>query len=1107
MNTLAPAPEQAGSADQALGVLIDELTSRLQAGQVVDVPAFLGAHPEHAQRLQQLLPALQMLADVGRSPAAGCAEGLVPPDPNDAAVGTLGDFRLLREVGRGGMGVVYEAVQISLGRRVALKVLPFAAALDARQLQRFKNEAQAAANLHHTNVVPVYGVGTERGVHYYAMQFIEGHTLAAMIHELRQTAGLDGPPTERLAGPAPPHDLVTGPWAPGQCGRAEPQPTGPYTPSPASASVTHPATPLTSGQAARGRAFFRTAANLGVQAAEALEHAHQLGVVHRDIKPANLLVETSSPPSPLGTAAGGEGLRLWITDFGLAHCQNQAGLTMTGDLVGTLRYMSPEQVLAKRVPVDHRTDVYSLGVTLYELLTLRPAFGGNNRPELLRQIAFEEPRPPRQRDKAIPAELETVVLKAMEKNPAERYATAQELADDLRRYLADRPIRAKRPTLWQRLAKWSRRHRPLVAAGLVMLLTVLGASLLSSVLIFRAYQAEATEHAQAKESLRFAVEVFDKIYLQLAQDQSPRDPRHEREVRKLLNRALPFYEQFVEHYRAHPTVRMQVVRAYRRMGDIHRLVGRLAEAKQAYAAAITTAGQLTEGAGSDQVALQALAASYNSLAEVEMETGDLAAADGHLGRAVELLSVWVNASPSFPAYRAELARSYHYRGLVLKQRGQRPPAEEHYGQAILLLDELARQFPGEPEYRAELAQVHSSAARWTRGPDNRENWPGNPQDDTTAGAHLRSAVKLLSGLANNFPDVPLYRQRLAAALEGVANLIDSKPEIFQQAIAIYSGLAAEFPTVPEYRAGLATACINLGFYYWIHTDVDPATECFRKAVELSRKLAAESPQATRHRELLAVSLLNHGEAMFVRGGLDGAGKLLDEAIGHFRALAKEFPQHFIYPYGLIFSCELSAAVFAALGKNEEAKDRQQQAEQAWGDTVAAFQNTARRQSALSHYCLHIADGWRNQAWVLGKLGRTQQAIAAEGRAIRWYDKGIDLSPQNGRLFISRGAAYLGLGKRDQAIADYRRAIVVTEVLAAKFPNEAGYRAIQGEAGVYLGNVLMAAGRVAEADKAYRRAQVVWEELVADYPQTPIFQGQLAAVREILRQRLQSKSGR
>ncbi len=197
-----------------------------------------------------------------------------------------------------------------------------------------------------------------------------------------------------------------------------------------------------------------------MQAAEALEHAHEQGVLHRDIKPANLLVD-------------GRG-NLWITDFGLARLQGDAGLTMTGDLLGTLRYMSPEQALAKRVGIDHRTDIYSLGVTLYELLTLAPAYAGRDRQEILRRIAFEEPRPPRRLNPSIPVDLETIVLKAMAKDPAGRYATAQDLADDLGRFLKREPIRARRSNAWERSVKWAQR-RPAIAG---LLATVVLAFLL-----------------------------------------------------------------------------------------------------------------------------------------------------------------------------------------------------------------------------------------------------------------------------------------------------------------------------------------------------------------------------------------------------------------------------------------------------------------------------------------------------------------------------------------------------------------------------------------------------------------------------------------------------
>jgi serine/threonine protein kinase/Flp pilus assembly protein TadD len=406
--------------------VLEGYLAELERGVPPDPGQLLARHPDLAEPLKEYLASLEFLHRAALGLRSGDRPREAVPPAGLADLGCLGDFHIIREVGRGGMGVVYEAVQISLGRRVALKVLPFASTLDGRQLQRFQNEARAAAHLHHQSIVPVHATGCERGVHYYAMQFIDGQTLAAVIAELRQQAGSN----------------EVEPHADGVPGAAAP-----------TAAV------FSTQLSTQSPVFFRTVANLGVQAAQALEYAHQHGVVHRDIKPANLLLDERG--------------HVWVTDFGLAHCHSQTGLTMTGDLVGTLRYMSPEQALAKRVPVDHRTDVYSLGATLYELLTLEPVFDGCDREELLQQIALHEPRPPRHWNPAIPADLETILAKAMEKEPAERFATAQELADDLQRFLEDEPIRAKRPTLVQRGRKWARRHQPLVWSGAVGLLVAL----------------------------------------------------------------------------------------------------------------------------------------------------------------------------------------------------------------------------------------------------------------------------------------------------------------------------------------------------------------------------------------------------------------------------------------------------------------------------------------------------------------------------------------------------------------------------------------------------------------------------------------------------------
>jgi serine/threonine protein kinase/WD40 repeat protein len=430
-----PAPDgpRAAPDDPRVVAAVEEYLAALEAGRAPPRAQFLAGYPrEVATALTQCLDGLELVRAAG-------ADLQPPPAPEPPPA--LGDFRIVREVGRGGMGVVYEAEQISLCRRVALKVLSLAGGLDARQLQRFRAEAQAAAGLHHTNIAPVYAVGCERGVHYYAMQFIDGPSLAQVIAARRQQAGLPPSghgrhcPTTALPALEPPDEsnTVYRPLAAMEATLAA-APTRRTCPSATERTV--------------GGEFWRTAARLGIEAAEALDHAHQQGVVHRDIKPANLLLDADG--------------HLWVVDFGLARLQSDSGLTLTGDVVGTLRYMSPEQALAGRAVIDHRADVYALGATLYELLTLTPAFPGDDRQDLLRRVTEEDPPAPRRLEQSVPPDLEVIVLKAMAKEPSERYATARDLADDLRRLLEDRPIVARRPSLAQRARRWARRHRSLV---------------------------------------------------------------------------------------------------------------------------------------------------------------------------------------------------------------------------------------------------------------------------------------------------------------------------------------------------------------------------------------------------------------------------------------------------------------------------------------------------------------------------------------------------------------------------------------------------------------------------------------------------------------------
>jgi serine/threonine protein kinase/Flp pilus assembly protein TadD len=470
MNAEQESPEQKAEGRDPLDQLAESFLERLRAGDEPAVSEYEAKHPELATDIHDLFPALVMMERgrqcVAKTPAAQAAcltKEQVPAQ--------LGDYRLLRQVGRGGMGVVYEALQESLGRHVALKILPFNTLVQAEHLERFHREARAAACLHHTNIVPVFGVGQHQGIHYYAMQFIQGQGLDAVLEEVRRVRQNEvGSTAQAALTTAVARGLLSGRVSAsaktmeGSVGDAiwlPPCPAGTDASLPPAGAV---ATPVSSGSRLNvheERRYFASVAAIGRQAAEALEYAHGQGIVHRDIKPSNLLLDMEG--------------RLWIADFGLARVEDSEALTRPGDILGTVRYMAPERFQGQAGP---KSDVYSLGATLYELLALRPAFEQVNQGALVQQIARLEPPPLRKLDARIPRDLETIVLKAMAKDPDRRYSSAGQMAEDLGNFLADRPIRARRASWRERSWRWCRRN-PMVAsllASVAVLLLVVATS-------------------------------------------------------------------------------------------------------------------------------------------------------------------------------------------------------------------------------------------------------------------------------------------------------------------------------------------------------------------------------------------------------------------------------------------------------------------------------------------------------------------------------------------------------------------------------------------------------------------------------------------------------
>ncbi|WP_165250271.1 WD40 repeat domain-containing serine/threonine protein kinase [Paludisphaera soli] len=429
---------ETSEAGDPLGELADEFLDRLRRGESPRVDAYLGRIPEGRRgELRDLLSALvavedfkaEFAEDEGGRPTLG--------DDGGEVLDRLGDYRILREVGRGGMGIVYEAEQESLGRRVALKVLAPWLRPGGRQLQRFLREARSAAQLHHPDIVPIFGVGEHEGRHFYAMQFIPGQGLDQVLDDvrrLRSPAPAD-PSADGVTRVAPDSvaggrgDSIGSTVIHGEPSRSATPGRGDVTPSDA------PETP-----------YRRSVAEIVLKVAEALQHAHDRGMLHRDIKPSNLLLD--------------EGGKVWVTDFGLVKAADGEDLTGTDDLVGTLRYMAPERFRGR---CDARSDVYSLGLTLYEMLALRPAFDAGDRHRLIHQITQEQPEPIRRLAPTLPRDLATIVHTAIAPDPDERYATASALAEDLRRWLRHEPIRARRSPAPERLAKWARRN-PAVAA-------------------------------------------------------------------------------------------------------------------------------------------------------------------------------------------------------------------------------------------------------------------------------------------------------------------------------------------------------------------------------------------------------------------------------------------------------------------------------------------------------------------------------------------------------------------------------------------------------------------------------------------------------------------
>lgn len=660
-----------GDADfpDELGPLADEFLAQHRQGLSPSITDYCQRHPALSGRIRDLFPTLLIMEQVG--PAAA-SEDAAPQTSSSRTVplpDRIGDFRIVREIGRGGMGVVYEAVQESLGRRVALKVLPFGAASSERTIERFRREARAAARLHHSHIVPVFVVGEDGGAGYYVMQYIHGLGLDQVLSEL-VVARRNLPPGKQRRRTALSVDRERSTESP-------PTASAPITESSQPTMTAVSRTGNDDGQLSdsHDRAYWHSVARLGMNAAQALDYAHGQGVLHRDIKPSNLLLDVDG--------------MVWITDFGLAHDSDEVNLTRSGDVVGTLRYLAPERLQGIS---DRRSDVYSLGMTLYELLTLRPAYEESDRNQLLQQLSQQEPPRPRALDSNVPRDLETIVLTAIAKNPVHRYATAAALADDLRCFLEDRPVKARRIHAIERAWRWCRRN-PLVAG----LWSAVAALMVAAIVILAVSNAHIRREATAKDAAMLqAREAVDQMLRRVARDKLSDVPLADPLRAALLQDAVTFYDGFVSQGVADAELRRNMAAVLHELGEVQVQLARYDEARRSFQRSIDLWQALADAEPQSAFVREKLAAAQESMAfTVWQIRSDVEGTNDRQAESYfrQSLKTYADLERDWPDRQQPAGMCLRQLAELAHQRGEETDAENLLRQAIKEDEEFLEQHP------------------------------------------------------------------------------------------------------------------------------------------------------------------------------------------------------------------------------------------------------------------------------------------------------------------------------------------------------------------------------------------------------------------------------
>lgn len=841
-----------GNGAEVLDELVEEFTRRLRAGEHPAISEFQQRHPELSDQIDELLSSVAMIeqlkSDTNRQSQRS---------DQMATLGSLkqiGGYQIIRELGRGGMGVVFEAVHETLGRRVAIKVMPTPLVDGEKHVARFRQEARSAAKLHHTNIVGVFGVGESDGVYYYVMDFVDGQALSEVIKKFCNTAPADTGKVidetivaskfdlERLAGAktvaSNPINLPI-----------ENSPAADLADFSVINSSSDESQPILIQPNANTPEYFRWAAKIGASAADALAYAHASKILHRDIKPSNMVLDKKGV--------------IWITDFGLAKDgANDVDLTATGTVLGTPQYMAPESLEGR---YDVRSETYCLGLTLHELVTLQPAFASGTPAEVIAAIATQTPTAPRKINSRIPIDLSTIIRKAVSREPDHRYPTAEAMRYDLLAFIEDRPISARRPSTIETMLRLARRNPTtavLVAISACLLTLVAITASVGYAITTNALRQEAekthrlklqqqeTENARneavknfdqmkqqfdrADANVATTIKAFDEMFKQVIargagggdvdidglREISGIESSVTAEDAAFLGKLVSFYEEFATNNADNEPLKAESAKAFRRVGNIYHRVGEVQQAVEAYKKSLELYREVFGVTPDSKEGLLTFAGIQYELSSASRKNGDAVEAHRWNKESIALLEKSPLAETD-PEIRLELARTLSSMGL-----------------SVFRIASVGNAGLRAPKPKENVRPGN----RRLGGRGNRPGRGGAPRGNPREKADGRLPGDQLSNRFSEF----------MRAGGGKRGLEKRYRQLVARAIKIIDELVAEEPENADYLSVQAT-CLFTAAASRIREDRDVGLELRNRAIETLESLVSVHPSTAEYRYLLAMA--------------------------------------------------------------------------------------------------------------------------------------------------------------------------------------------------------------------------------------------------------------